>query len=153
LVSQGSGVNARLLERARRLAAESHERSDWEELMVFRRGSSLLAFRPDSWGEVVRLKGYTPIPTLPPHVAGVFNLRGSIVPLLDLSYPLKIEAPGPLRVAMVTLNRHGQFGIGFDSLEGTMRVPREDVTETPPDHPLEGMAGDVMIVRMEALAL
>src|SRR6187399_2690041 len=56
-------------------------------------GGQFLTFQlgPEMFGlEILRvqeIKGYspvTPIPNAPPHVKGVMNLRGAVVPILDM---------------------------------------------------------------------
>lgn len=42
-------------------------------------GVSVLAVR-----EIIRLCPITPVATMPPHVRGVINLRGRVIPLIDL---------------------------------------------------------------------
>ena len=48
-------------------------------------------------GQVIVQKGLTPIPCAPPHVAGAINVRGMIVPVIDLRvlFGLPAKQPSP----------------------------------------------------------
>lgn len=56
----------------------------------------LFALGQESYGipvlnvrEIVQMTGITPVPGMAPHVRGVFNLRGKVVPVIDLRLLLK----------------------------------------------------------------
>ena len=42
--------------------------------------------------EIIRLCQITPVPNMPPHVRGVINLRGTVIPVLDLRAKLSMAA-------------------------------------------------------------
>src|SRR5687768_15091084 len=53
--------------------------------IVLPMGDDAVAIGVDAVREVVVAPQITPLPTAPPAVLGLFNLRGSIVPVLDTS--------------------------------------------------------------------
>jgi purine-binding chemotaxis protein CheW len=77
------------------------------------------------------------IPQTPPHVLGVMNLRGSIVPIIDLR--VRFNQPSaeftPLTVIIVMSIRTAQglteFGLVVDSVSDVVDVRDEDIKETP----------------------
>jgi purine-binding chemotaxis protein CheW len=77
------------------------------------------------------------IPQTPPHVLGVMNLRGSIVPIIDLRvrFSLPCAEFTALTVIIVmsirTANGITEFGLVVDSVSDVVDVRREDVKETP----------------------
>jgi purine-binding chemotaxis protein CheW len=88
--------------------------------------------------EIIRLLDITPIPRMPEYVRGVINLRGRIVPVIDLR--VKLGLPNP-----VTTNRtciivtHVQvgsvtklMGLIVDALDEVYQINAEDI-EPPPD--------------------
>jgi purine-binding chemotaxis protein CheW len=77
------------------------------------------------------------IPQTPSHVLGVLNLRGSIVPIIDLRVRFSLERAEftPLTVIIVlsvrTANGRSEFGLVVDSVSDVVDVRGEDVRETP----------------------
>ncbi len=82
--------------------------------------------------EIVLLKELTPLPTVPPYVAGIFNLRGQIVTALDLRVLLGMPPkPWPLPVpALVLGTTASQFALLADSILGTERFPPQQLQKT-----------------------
>ncbi|EHM10553.1 chemotaxis signal transduction protein [Thermanaerovibrio velox DSM 12556] len=116
-------------------------------MLMFIRMGKRLGIPASKGGEIVRLKiGYTPLPLTSPHLAGVFNLRGSIVPLIDPSPLAGISGSGEIQVAMIIHNRKGPFGIGFDRLEGLVSLSSSAVREVRGSGPVRWMLDDVPIL-------
>jgi purine-binding chemotaxis protein CheW len=88
--------------------------------------------------EIIRLLDITPIPRMPDYVCGVVNLRGKIVPVIDLR--LKLRLPNPVTTnrtcIIVTYVQIGGatklMGLIVDALEEVQHVAAEDI-EPPPD--------------------
>jgi len=77
------------------------------------------------------------IPQTPPHVLGVLNLRGSIVPIVDLRVRFGLASAEftPLTVIIVlsikTAKGMSEFGLVVDSVSDVVDIRGEDVKETP----------------------
>lgn len=77
------------------------------------------------------------IPQTPPHVLGVLNLRGSIVPIIDLRVRFGLASAEftPLTVIIVisikTAKGMSEFGLVVDSVSDVVDIRAEDVKETP----------------------
>lgn len=89
---------------------------------------------------VQEIRGWTPvtrIPQSPPHVLGVLNLRGSIVPIVDLRMRFDLERAEytPLTVIIVlSVESHlgrRDFGVVVDGVSDVMDVPRDEVKPAP----------------------
>jgi purine-binding chemotaxis protein CheW len=87
---------------------------------------------------VQEIRGWTPvtrIPELPPHVLGVLNLRGSIVPIIDLRlrFNLAHAELTPLTVIIVlsigTSSGPREFGLVVDGVSDVVDI--HTVKETP----------------------
>ena len=65
----------------------------FERFLVFQIGSVSLAVPLEQVLEVDRVPRVTQVPGSPPHWCGLVNLRGEIVPLLDLRAMLELPAP------------------------------------------------------------
>lgn len=83
--------------------------------------------------EVLRYQAHSGIPLAPPYVAGLINLRGQIVTLLDLRKRLglpEIEA-GKLPMNVVVNSHEGPVSLMVDEIGDVLEVPR-NLFELPP---------------------
>src|SRR5512144_1669636 len=85
---------------------------------------------------VQEIKGYapvTPIPNTPPWVRGVMNLRGTIVPVIDLRLRLGMPAAdyGPFTVIVVLAVGAKVVGAIVDAVSDVLSIPDGQVQQTP----------------------
>jgi purine-binding chemotaxis protein CheW len=89
---------------------------------------------------VQELRGWVPvtrIPQSPPHVLGVLNLRGSIVPIIDLRVRFSLEqvrfTPMTVIVVLSMMSSSGrrEFGLVVDSVADVVDLDASDLKETP----------------------
>lgn len=89
---------------------------------------------------VQEIRGWEPttvIPNAPNHVKGVINLRGTIVPIIDLRQRFGIEVLdyGATTVVIVVkvafANEHKVIGIVVDAVSDVFSVNHEDVRDAP----------------------
>ena len=74
------------------------------------------------------------VPKSPPFVEGVINLRGGIVPVIDLRkrFDLAInENRQSAKILIVELNRN-QVGMIVDNVSEVMRFYQDEIEKTPP---------------------
>jgi purine-binding chemotaxis protein CheW len=92
-----------------------------------------VAFDILSVQEIHRMVDITPVPKAPPFVEGVINLRGRIVPVLNLRRRLGVA--GGERTAqsrIVVVNLHGRtVGLVVDTVSEVLRIPHA-LIEAPP---------------------
>lgn len=76
----------------------------------------------------------TPIPHSPPHVIGMINLRGVVLPVIDLARRLGVGqvAPEPSSVVVVVLIGTRQVGLLVDGVCDILRVT-ENLIQPAPD--------------------
>ena len=84
--------------------------------------------------EVKAFTALTPLPTVPPHVRGVMNLRGTIIPVIDLR---KLFGTGttectPLTVTVVVTIGTKVVGLLADAVSDVVSIAADDIRE-PPD--------------------
>ena len=93
--SSEPGIEQTLRARARRLAqVPSQTNSDaMIEVLSVRLGAEQYAVELSFLRAVLRPAGLTPVPCTPPHVAGVLNLRGELISVLDLPVVLGLGSP------------------------------------------------------------
>jgi purine-binding chemotaxis protein CheW len=89
---------------------------------------------------VQEIRGWSPvtrIPQAPPHVLGVLNLRGSIVPIVDLRMRFTLEQAEytPLTVIIVlsveSPSGRRDFGVVVDGVSDVINVPVADIKPAP----------------------
>lgn len=86
---------------------------------------------------VQEIKGWaavTPIPNTPPFIKGVMNLRGMIIPVVDLRLKLGLPEIAPTRYAVIIVAKVGARTIGLmvDAVSDVFDFRSEDV-QPPPD--------------------
>jgi purine-binding chemotaxis protein CheW len=87
--------------------------------------------------EIMAMAGVTPIPQTPPFLKGVLNLRGQIIPVIDLRLKFQMpELPYTDRtiIVIVELALDGEktlMGIVVDSIKEVVNIPLEKITKMP----------------------
>ncbi len=86
--------------------------------------------------KVQEIKGYsqvTPIPNTPPYVKGVMNLRGSIIPVVDLRSKLSMDETAYNQFTVIIVVRVGPKTVGLvvDAVSDVLNIPTQDVQATP----------------------
>lgn len=109
---------------------------DRVQLVVFAAGGELYGLTIQQVREVVPAASYhiTPVPLTPPHVRGVMNLRGRVVPVMDLRVRLGLP-PAPVtpatRIVMVE-GEPGTVGMVVDRVVEVLWVDGSDVQPPSP---------------------
>jgi purine-binding chemotaxis protein CheW len=84
-------------------------------------------------GEVLILKELTPIPGVPNYVAGIANIRGRIVSILNLKLLLGVASKGITELNRIIILKHNkmEFGILADSILGSSSIPSAQLAQKP----------------------
>ncbi len=110
-------------------------------ICLFSIGEDTYAIPVDLLLEIIIPQKIFPIPTTPPHVLGVINLRGSIVPIVDIRPALSL--PKQSALGQIAIIKHGavMLGISVDNVSAVLAVPESSIQMIPPDSggPLTGM--------------
>lgn len=89
---------------------------------------------------VREIRGWTPVtavPETPPHVLGVLNLRGAIVPVIDLrarlGWPTVAETATTVIVVLTVIGANGRrdFGLVVDAVSDVTHLSDADIQKTP----------------------
>jgi purine-binding chemotaxis protein CheW len=102
-------------------------------LVTFQLGKEEYGVEIASVQEIIRATDITPVPGAPSHVRGVINLRGKIIPVVDLRtrFALSlIEASETQRIIVVELGEK-RIGMLVDSVSQVIKVPAGVVEEMP----------------------
>ena len=84
--------------------------------------------------EVYPLKDLTPLPCTPPFVLGVVNVRGHILPVLDLKKFFDLPETGltDLHCIILVRERDLEFGLLADVIVGVRSIPVESLQPSLP---------------------
>ena len=107
-----------------------------QQLVVFGLGKEEFGIDISRVREIVRLQNITTIPQSMDFVEGIVNLRGQIVPIVDLSKHFLVglgnsAKDAERRIIVVHMSGHN-IGILVDGVSEILRIADEDVEPTPP---------------------
>ncbi|HBI14169.1 MAG TPA: chemotaxis protein CheW [Desulfobulbaceae bacterium] len=105
--------------------------------LTFRIEQELLAFEVARVREVLDLCPITRVPRTPEYMRGVINLRGSVIPVLDLR--LKFGLPKTAttidaRIVVIEIHYEGEMvlvGILTDSVHDVIEIDSEHINSSP----------------------
>lgn len=85
--------------------------------------------------EVIKLKEITEVPTAPKFMEGVINLRGKIIPIIDLRKRFNLEEKERTkenRIIIIELQKKQLAGVIVDEIEKVINVKKEQILPPPP---------------------
>ncbi len=85
--------------------------------------------------EIIRVADVTRVPEAPPHIRGVTNLRGRILPVVEIRTRLGLPAAVPTaRSRIVVVESRGRvLGILVDAVRQVLKLPVDVVLPPPPE--------------------
>jgi len=83
--------------------------------------------------EINRISDITKIPQTPKFVAGVINLRGKIISVINLREKLAFESVPPTKETCIVVieTAQGQIGVIVDAVRSVVDLPLEKIEKTP----------------------
>ncbi len=83
--------------------------------------------------EIVGLQNITEVPELPDHVKGIINLRGKIIPVIDVRLRFKKEARDyDDRTCTIVIDiREISVGLIVDTVSEVLSIPEQDIVPPP----------------------
>ena len=87
--------------------------------------------------EIIRLQKITPVPQVPVFIKGVINLRGRVIPIIDLRVKFGLKAEITERTCIVVVQVHSpaglpvQMGLIVDAVEEVANLNEADIEPTP----------------------
>ncbi len=102
------------------------------ELACFSAGGVLYGIDILQVREIVRAQEVTPLPSAPQLIEGVIDLRGRVLPVVDLGRALggTVATGSEVRIAVVEIDELA-FGLRVDAAVDVLSVPAERVEEAP----------------------
>jgi len=87
--------------------------------------------------EIIGMMPITPVPQTPEYVKGVINLRGKVIPVVDLRLKFGMDAMDyNERTSIIVVEIKGEtgtvmIGIVVDSVSEVLNIKAEDIEDTP----------------------
>jgi purine-binding chemotaxis protein CheW len=87
--------------------------------------------------EIIRMQKITPVPQMPAFVKGVINLRGRVIPVVDLRVKFGVKAEFAERTCIVVVQvklpteQTVQMGLIVDSVEEVVTLQANEIEPTP----------------------
>lgn len=144
-------------------AEDKADDSDEKQLVVFDLAAGLYGLDIGYVREIIRVQNVTKVPGTPFFVEGVINLRGKIVPVIDLRKKLNldvVEQTAESRIVVVDVV-NGQVGVIVDAVTEVLRIPVSSIESSTfivaanGSNHMNGIAkiGDKMIVLLDLSAM
>ena len=115
--------------------AEEHNRQDADliQLVTFRIGEEEFGVDILAVQEIIRTMAITKVPKAPAFVEGVINLRGKVIPIVDLRKRFGLPSrPHDKHTRMIVIQL-GTMVVGFmvDSVSEVLRIPASTIDAPP----------------------
>ncbi len=104
------------------------------QYLVFSLGDEEYGIEITHVQEIKSLAHVAPIPNAPEYVKGVLNLRGAIIPIVDLRlrFSMPPRAYDRFTVIIVVAVQDKQIGLVVDCVSDVLDINRDDIDDSPP---------------------
>jgi len=113
--------------------AQASSAADRHQYLSFALGDEQYGIEILKVQEIKGYSGITPIPNTPPHIKGVMNLRGTVVPVVDLrtKFSLETRAYDKFTVIIVVTVGAKIIGLVVDAVSDVLDIPRDQIRPAP----------------------
>jgi purine-binding chemotaxis protein CheW len=133
----GGAANAVARHQAAALQAKQAAADAPQQYLTFLLGGEMFAVGILNVKEIIEYGNLTEIPMMPPFIRGVINLRGSVVPVIDLSARFghaQSQVGKRTRIVIVEVTENDMrhdIGIMVDAVSEVLEIPGSEI-EPPP---------------------
>ncbi len=101
--------------------------------LTFYINGELYGIPVDKIREIIAMMKVTPVPRTPEYVKGVINLRGAIIPLIDIRLRFEMGMNSDTMYTAIIICRIHERNIGFivDRVEDVLGIEDEHLAKTP----------------------
>ncbi len=113
--------------------AELEEDTQKDRYLTFVIGSECYGIEIRYVTEIIGIQAITEIPELPEYVRGIINLRGKIIPVIDVRTRFKKEAKeyNDRTCVIVVDIKEISIGLIVDSVAEVLTIPEQDIVDPP----------------------
>lgn len=104
-----------------------------EQVVVFNLHNQAYGVNIASVLEIIRVENVTRVPGAPPFIEGIINLRGKVVPVMDLCKRFGLPSNCVSETTRVIIVEAGGVSMGFnvDSVSEVFRLPESAIEPVP----------------------
>ena len=105
-----------------------------EQMVTFNLGTEEFGVEIMKVQEIIRIPAITRVPKAPEYVEGVINLRGNVIPVVNLRIRFgmpNIEETDSSRIVVLQVGNK-EFGIRVDGVTEVMRLDSDSIEPPPP---------------------
>jgi purine-binding chemotaxis protein CheW len=106
-------------------------------------GNEQYAIRIQDIHEIIKIQGITHIPNVMPYVKGVINLRGKIVPVINLRHLFQLLEKEHTKLTRIVVVHHQEDTVGI-IVDRVNKVTTFTDFQPPPAH-VEGIDGNFFV--------
>jgi purine-binding chemotaxis protein CheW len=141
----GQFVAQRQVEADRQAVAEDHQGNFVYHLVTFQLEREEYGVEIASVQEIIRATDITPVPGAAGHVRGVINLRGKIIPVVDLRRRFGLGETADSEASRIVVVELGEKRVGMlvDSVSQVIKVESAAVEDMPEE--ARGVEGDYIL--------
>ena len=97
---------------------------------AFELGDESYAVPVDNVKIIITMQSITHIPKTPDFIRGVINLRGKIIPVMDMKNMFNLEGGEGEKIIVMDINNN-EFGLIVDEVTDVLRINDDDIEEVP----------------------
>lgn len=112
---------------------EQEEDTQKGRFLTFSLGNETYGIEIKYVTEIIGMQAITEIPELPDYIKGIINLRGKIIPVMDVRLRFKKE-PRPYndRTCVIVVDiKDVSIGLIVDTVSEVLSIPEQDIVEPP----------------------
>jgi purine-binding chemotaxis protein CheW len=110
------------------------EKTMEHQLVVFELAEELYGINIALVESIIKMQSITQLPQTPSYIRGVTNLRGTVLPVIDLRMRFGLETQPDTKRSRVIIVTMGNIKVGVmvDGVSEVLRVPDESIEPLPP---------------------
>ncbi len=104
------------------------------QIILFELGTSLYGIQIEKISEIIKIEDIAILPKAPPYIEGVINLRGNVVPVIDLRKRFgmpSVEKTKKNKIIVLLIGKR-LFGIIVDNVLEVLALSKEDIEPSLP---------------------
>jgi len=102
------------------------------QIVVFKLGAEDYGIEIGQVREIIRKREITPMPKQPPYVEGVINVRGTIIPVVNLNKRFGLQGDASKHPhTIIVESGDGLIGMLVDAVSEVIRVPPDQIHPPP----------------------
>ena len=112
-------------------------KAEHAQYLTFMLGGEAFAIRILAIREIISYGGLTEVPMMPPSIKGVINLRGAVVPVVDLAVRFNRSSGDITKrtciviVEMQNAEERQVIGVIVDAVNAVLEIPAADIEPAP----------------------